>query len=252
MPNRFTATEKWERPWFRDLPTEYKMLWIYLCDNCDQAGVWYIDMKLACFQIGSDVSIEMALELFTGRVVVLPCGKRWHIPDFIPFQYGVGAEVLTVKSTFHRGALNAMIRAGLPITKEQSDCLAEGSVKGFGKPLQSLKKGLPKALGLGLGLGLGKDKGGVGGGFTPPTIVEVTAYCQERGKGIDPEAWLAHYQANGWRVGRAGHPMRNWKAAVVTWEKNSSKTVTPGQPGKPTEYKTNAEFYAAHGIKLAE
>ena len=37
------------------------------------------------------------------------------------------------------------------------------------------------------------------------------------------------------------------------WEDEVSTQPTTGDPtGKPTEYKTNAEFYAAHGIKLAE
>ena len=52
--------------------------------------------------------------------------------------------------------------------------------------------------------------------FVKPTLAEVTAYCLERGRGINPEAWLAHYEANGWKCGR--HPMKNWRAAVVKWE----------------------------------
>ena len=65
---------------------------------------------------------------------------------------------------------------------------------------------------------------------TPPTIEQVTAYCKERGNAVDPQAWLDHYTANGWRVGK--NPMKDWKAAVRTWEKNSkatSKPVTFGQ-----------------------
>ena len=54
--------------------------------------------------------------------------------------------------------------------------------------------------------------------FCPPTPEEVRTYCLGRGKGIDPEVWMAHYQANGWKVGR--NPMKDWRAAVRTWEKN--------------------------------
>ena len=53
--------------------------------------------------------------------------------------------------------------------------------------------------------------------FVPPTIEEVRAYCHERGNSVDPEVWIDHYTANGWKVGR--NPMRDWKAAVRTWEK---------------------------------
>ena len=52
--------------------------------------------------------------------------------------------------------------------------------------------------------------------FTPPTLSEVQAYCQERGKGVDPERWYNYYTANGWMVGK--NKMKDWKAAVRTWE----------------------------------
>lgn len=56
--------------------------------------------------------------------------------------------------------------------------------------------------------------------FVKPSLEEVVAYCRERGNGVDPAAWLAHYESNGWRVGR--NPMKDWKAAVRTWEHNAS------------------------------
>lgn len=52
--------------------------------------------------------------------------------------------------------------------------------------------------------------------FTPPTADEVQEYCNERGNGINAEEFIAHYESNGWMVGRTR--MRNWKAAVRTWE----------------------------------
>lgn len=54
--------------------------------------------------------------------------------------------------------------------------------------------------------------------FQPPTLEEVATYCRDRGNQVDAQAWLDHYQANGWRVGR--NPMRDWQAAVRTWERN--------------------------------
>ena len=64
-----------------------------------------------------------------------------------------------------------------------------------------------------------KDKEGKKGRatrFTPPTLSDVQAYCQERGKGVDPERWFNYYTANGWMVGK--NKMKDWKAAVRTWE----------------------------------
>lgn len=59
-------------------------------------------------------------------------------------------------------------------------------------------------------------KGGRAPRFTPPTLEEVTAYCLERGRGLNPEKWIDHYQANGWKVGR--NSMKDWKASVRYWE----------------------------------
>ena len=56
--------------------------------------------------------------------------------------------------------------------------------------------------------------------FSPPSLEEVTAYCQERQNGLNPELFLDHYTSNGWLVGK--NKMKDWKAAIRTWEKNQS------------------------------
>lgn len=55
-------------------------------------------------------------------------------------------------------------------------------------------------------------------GANAPSLEVVTAYCSERGNHVDPQQWMNHYQANGWKVGR--NPMRDWKASIRTWESN--------------------------------
>ena len=54
-----------------------------------------------------------------------------------------------------------------------------------------------------------------------PTLYEVKAYCSERGNKVDPERWFDYYTSNGWKVGK--NPMKDWKAAVRTWERGESK-----------------------------
>lgn len=51
----------------------------------------------------------------------------------------------------------------------------------------------------------------------PPTVEEVRAYCDLRSNGIDPEMFIAFYEARGWKIGK--DRMKSWKACVVTWEK---------------------------------
>ena len=54
--------------------------------------------------------------------------------------------------------------------------------------------------------------------FIAPTVEEVTAYCNERKNTVDPVHFVDYYGANGWKVGK--NPMKDWKAAVRTWERN--------------------------------
>ena len=61
--------------------------------------------------------------------------------------------------------------------------------------------------------------------FTPPTVEDVAAYCLERKNGIDAEEFCAFYSSKGWRVGSS--PMKNWRAALITWEKKRAKETGP-------------------------
>ena len=67
-----------------------------------------------------------------------------------------------------------------------------------------------------------------GGKFVKPTIEEVRKYCAERKNKVDPNAWHDFYTSKGWMVGK--NKMRDWKAAVRTWEKedrNQPKEFIP-------------------------
>ena len=63
------------------------------------------------------------------------------------------------------------------------------------------------------------------GRFTPPTIEQVKEYCKERGNAVDPDRWFNYYSSNGWKVGK--NPMKDWKAAVRTWENNEKQDNRP-------------------------
>lgn len=58
--------------------------------------------------------------------------------------------------------------------------------------------------------------------FTPPSLDEVRAYCNDRRNGIDPQAFIDHYEVNDWIRGKT--KMKNWQAAVRTWERNQTPT----------------------------
>lgn len=55
----------------------------------------------------------------------------------------------------------------------------------------------------------------------PPAIEDVRAYCAERANGVDAQAFIDFYASKGWKVGN--QPMRDWQAAVRTWEKRDGR-----------------------------
>lgn len=65
--------------------------------------------------------------------------------------------------------------------------------------------------------------------FVRPQLEEVKAYCDERKNGIDADKFFNHYESIGWKVGK--NPMKDWKAAIRTWERNTDNT----QPQRPSK-----------------
>lgn len=75
------------------------------------------------------------------------------------------------------------------------------------------------------------------GRFRAPSEEEVRAYCESRGNGVSAEAFVNFYASKGWKVGSS--PMRDWRAAVRTWE---AKRRMPRCPERTaTREQRNAE-----------
>ena len=83
--------------------------------------------------------------------------------------------------------------------------------------------------------------------FIPPTVEEVRAYCQERGNKVAPQAFCDFYESKGWMVGK--NHMKDWQAAVRTWEKSSSQSK--GAPAQK-RYDANKGMMRADYGDMAE
>ena len=60
--------------------------------------------------------------------------------------------------------------------------------------------------------------------FTPPSVSDVSDYCNLNGYGIDPESFVDFYASKGWMVGK--NKMKDWKASVRTWERSQRQELT--------------------------
>ena len=199
-----TDTDKWKKRFLKDLNYANKLLWLYMLDDCNHAGIWDIDLEVASIRIGLDVDID-DLKKFQDKIVIFDNNEKVFIPDFIDFQYGE----LNPNSNVHKSVIALLDKYNL-----------EGYVKGSqGVQSTLIDKDKDKDI--------VKDKVKVKR-FVKPTIEEVSDYCDERNNDVDAEKFYDYYSSNGWKVGK--NSMKDWKASVRTWEKNTNQTQKVSQP----------------------
>jgi len=200
----FTETEKWRDPWFRGLSAPAKILWWYLCENCNKIGVVDLDLKLATFDCGLKITPEHILEL--GDRVEHVSDKKFFIPQFIFFQNGN----LSPNSPPHKKVIQLVEQFGLikdgPVFRyPNARVLTELS------DIQQIY--YPKAT-LGLPTRKEEERNGKGKG----TREECVQYCQEQGlTASDGEWFYDKCVGNGWK--NSGVQIVDWKATVRAWAK---------------------------------
>ena len=63
--------------------------------------------------------------------------------------------------------------------------------------------------------------------FKKPTLDQVKNYCILRKNNIDAEAFIDFYESKNFMIGK--NKMKDWKAAVRTWERRETKKETMGK-----------------------
>ena len=194
MAKRFFDSQKFDDPWYRKLLPHQKCFWEFLLCKCDHAGFWKVDFEAASWHIGQEIKETDMIDILNGRVVVLK-NDLWFIPKFITFQYGkLNSDVKVHKSVMDILSKNRINIENLTVSKQLGNSYLT---------VQDKNKD--------------KDKDSI----TRPSIDQVTVYCKERGNGVDPKKWHDFYTAKGWMIGK--NNMKDWKAAVRTWEKNDDE-----------------------------
>lgn len=204
MAKRFTDTNKYKKPFMRSLPGPYKLLWDYLYHSCDHAGIWIVDFEIAQIYLGKDMPVnkEDALKYFNNieeRIIEVNENK-WFIPSFIEFQYGE----LNEANRAHNSVLHILSKYNLINNK--------GLIRGLEAHKDKDKDKV-------------KDKFKEERNIIPPTLEMVKKYCAERNNNINPDAFIDHYQARGWIPKGYTTKMKDWQAAVRTWEKKGESNV---------------------------
>ena len=133
MSYRLTETEKWNDKWFRKLPPYQKLLFNYICDACDIAGFWEIDLELAAEKtLIPPLEIEVA---FNGirRAFIASDNFVWVV-NFLKHQKNIP---LNTKNPCHKGIIHR-IRNHKELGQKVLDAIGmEDENKAPSKPLPS-------------------------------------------------------------------------------------------------------------------
>jgi hypothetical protein len=203
MAKRFTDTDKWKKGFIRNLPAKFKLLWLYILDDCNHAGIWDTDFEVASIRIGNKINPTEAAKVFESQIKIFDDGNKWFIPKFIDFQYGT----LNENSRPHQAVIKLLDKYDV----YNIEGISPVDVAGFEGEIKNPVKVKR---------------------FKKPTLDEVANYIQERKsfKVVDAARFYDFYESNGWKVGK--NPMKDWKAAVRNWEKNNYETAQPKKGSK--------------------
>lgn len=195
MSKRFTDTEKWKKRFFRGLQAPYKLVWLYLLDECNHAGVWDVEFDVLKIRTGIGCNEEEILRVFKGKITPFDKKEKWFLEDFIEFQYGK----LNPENRAHKSVI---------------DLLAKYKSKGLTRGLQDpMDKDMDKDM----------DKEDEVK-FIPPELSDVKEYFKERGYTEDSaERAFNHYKTLDWHD-KKGTPVKNWKNKMGNnWMKEENK-----------------------------
>ena len=219
---------------FLDMPMSTQALYFHLSMRADDDGFINNPKRIQRMVGASDDDLKLLIAksfiiVFESGVVVI---KHWKIHNYIqsdrykPTVYAEEKSLLNVKKNKAYTLNNGECIQDVYITDTQDrlgkDRLGKDRLGKDRLDKDSTEGETPKS----------KAKR-----FTPPTLEEVTAYCMERNNNVDAQHFIDYYTSNGWLVGK--NKMKDWKAAVRTWERNGYSSGTQ----KATKAQELDDFY---------
>ena len=202
---------------FLDMPATTRSLYMLLCVMADDDG--FVNAPRSIMRQSGATDDDMKLLIVKRFVLTFESGivviKHWRIHNLIQKDRYKETKYLEEKATLALDENNAYTEA---VSSVYPECIQPVS-----KPEPQVRLGKvstgKSSLGEDIIEGVAvTGKPNTTKRFTPPTVDQVKAYCEERRNWVDPQRFVDHYTSNGWMVGK--NKMKDWKAAVRTWEKN--------------------------------
>ena len=232
MSKRFTDTKKWDDPWFAELPSKYKLFWLYLLDECDHAGVWKVNFRKAQFMIGESLEQAEVFRYLSDRIKKID-ETYWLVLKFIDFQYGV-----LKNDNVSISVCKILDKHGLT---EFANSKKQAPAKGLSSPSQGAKdkdKDKDKVM--------VKDKDKDNGEYTRPRSIddpELIRFFENNGSTKDEALkFFTYYDSQNWHKSN-NMPISKWESAAIRWITESLHNPNFNKK-KETDYDEEArKFY---------
>ena len=148
MAYRFTDTNKWNDKWFLDLKPVEKLLFNYLCDNCDCAGFIEINIRKWSNEIGNNnKDIEGALKGLTRGLIYSTDSEYIYVRTFLKHQKHYP---LNPKDNIYKGIILRFEYYLYKFNIQDINLFIEGALK-------PLSRDNGNGNGIGIGNGIGND-----------------------------------------------------------------------------------------------
>lgn len=230
MAKRFSETDKWKDEWFSQLPPLEKLIYLFILDNCDNAGFFNINQRINSFLLGiTEAEYLGALKGLNRVLLGSKDGNKYWVKKFLFHQKNLP---LNHDNNSHKQII-ALINSNCEYFDYDFTYL--GANEGLISPI---------GIGIGKGKGKGNDKGKSNDEeknkiFTPPTEIDVIAYFLENGyTEYSAKKAFQYYDSAKW-VDSKGSKIKNWKQKMVgVWFKDENK-----QSSAPVSKQTSAPDY---------
>ena len=123
MPKRFIDTDIFKKRSIRALQAPYKLLYIYLFTDCNNAGIWEVDLEVAGVKLGFEFDEPETIKMMGSAITVFDRGAKWYLNGFVEFQYGVLNEANRAhKSVIDQLSRYPEIMQNKPLTRPLQGC----------------------------------------------------------------------------------------------------------------------------------
>ena len=206
MSYRFTNSDKWTDGWFSDLSPNGKLLFIFLYENCDNAGFYEVNKKFMLFLLGfNETELKDAIKELGKCYVKSKDGTIVWLKNFLKHQK---KTPLNFANNSHKQVI-LLIQDNLSQKDKFKDCKELTELVPIKEVIKEVVKQKPVVI---------DKKPRVNKKFEKPSEEDILIFMNE--KEFAPSKVESHrfwnwFESNGWKVGK--NPMKNWKGAVNTW-----------------------------------